>query len=115
MMIYSAAGLSAKIAQYDQLKGTAEEAAEYKTRADQFGNVAAKLGAVRAALDRFAEAGIPVQFTPTEGAALAERSRTLRSAIEADPHVLGDPPFNLKHQFTERLLFLCQGAEQAML
>lgn len=115
MLLERASGLSAKIAQYDQLKGTAEEAAQFKTRADQFGNVAAKLGAVRAALARFAEASIPVQFTPAEGTALAERARTLRSAVETDPHVLGDPPFNLKHQFTDRLLSLYDGAEQAML
>jgi hypothetical protein len=95
MLLERASGLSAKIAQYDQLKGTAEEAAQFKTRADQFSNVAAKLAAVRTGCARFAEAGIPVQFTPAEGAALAERARTLRSAVEADPHVLGEPPFDL--------------------
>jgi hypothetical protein len=115
MLLERAAGLSNRIAQYNQLKGTAEEAALFETRANQFATVAAKLQRTRNLLLKLRDAGVRVEFVPIEGAAYVERARTLRAAIQADPHVLANPPFDLKYEFTARLLAIHEAAEKAML
>jgi hypothetical protein len=50
-----------------------------------------------------AEAGIPIDFKPSDGLSYAEKARVLREAIKADLAKLSDPPFDIKHAFTERL------------
>ncbi len=115
MLLERAAGLSTRIAQYNQLKGTAEEAAFFETRATQFSKIATQFERTRDLLGRLRSAGVPVAFVPIEGATLAERARTLRAAVQANPHVLTDPPFDLKHKFTARLIAIHDAAEKAML
>jgi len=114
MLLERAAGLAAKINQYEKLKGTAHEAAQFKTRADQFGAIAERMDRTTAALSRFAQAKIAVGFA-FHDPALIERTRTLRTAIEQDPNAIGDPPFDLKYEFADRLYGLCEAAGQAML
>jgi hypothetical protein len=114
MLLERAQGLSAKIGQYEKLKGTADEAAQFKTRADQLSAVADRLDKARDALDRFARAGIAVQFVPGD-ARLSERARTLRLAVDENPHAIADPPFNIKYEFTDRLVAIAEASAQAML
>jgi hypothetical protein len=59
------------------------------------------------------QAGVSVDFAPSEGAALAERAETLRVAIRQNPAVINDPPFDLKYDFTDRLRGIAGAAEEA--
>ena len=114
MLIERATGLAARITRYRNLRGTADEADHFQTRAIQFGNVSERLTRTHDALRRFKEAGIEVAFVPADAAGLAARAKKLRLAVQEDPAALRDPPFDLKYAFTDRLLAVSNAADRAM-
>ena len=114
MLLERAAGFAARITQYHNLKGTADDAGQFQTRADQFGNVSERLTRTRDALRRLKDAGIGIAFVPADAAGLAAKAKTLRAAVQNDPAVLRDPPFDLKYEFTDRLVSISSAADRAM-
>lgn len=114
MLLERAAGLASKIGQYGKLKAAANEAELFRTRATQLGEAAALLTQARVALDRFRAAGVPVDFHPVNATELSERVETLRDLARDNPAALADPPFNLRHLFTDRLRHLAVAANGAV-
>jgi hypothetical protein len=114
MLLERAQGLADRITRYHGLKGMADEAGHFQTRAIQFGNASERLTATHEALQRFKEAGTEVRFVPADAAGLAAKAKTLRQAVQEDPAVLRDPPFDLKYQFIDRLVSLSSAADRAM-
>jgi hypothetical protein len=113
MLLDRAATLATKINTYQKLKNTAEEADHFATRAAQFGRLALLMTKLRETLNSLAEAGVPVDFKPSDGVGFADKARVLRKAIKADPTKLNDPPFDIKHAFTDRLNGITNAGHQA--
>jgi hypothetical protein len=103
MLLDRAATLATKINTYQKLKNTAEEANQFGTRARQFETAAMLLKELRVTLSTLEDAGVPVVFEPSDGLGYADKARTLREAIKADPAKVNDPPFDIKHAFIDRL------------
>jgi len=114
MLLERAADLTAKIAQYQKLKGAADESEQFHTRAKQLTDVAERINRVRQGLGRLTEAGVDISFEPSDGAAYAAKAKALRAALQADPTVINDPPFDLKYEFADRLTGIATAADQAM-
>jgi hypothetical protein len=113
MLLERAATLATKINTYQKLKNTAEEADQFATRATQFGNAAVLMTRLRETLDALADAGVQVDFEPSDGVGYADKARVLREAIKADPAKLNDPPFDIKHAFTDRLNGIASAGDKA--
>lgn len=113
MLLERATALAAKLRDYEKLKGSADEAAQFNTRATQFAAVADSVARVNDGLAGLGSAGVPVAFAPREAAALAQKAQTLRAAIQQSPTAINDPPFDLKYEFTDRLRAVAGAAEQA--
>lgn len=103
MLLDRAAALATKINTYQKLKNTADEADLFGTRAKQFESASQLMAGLRQALHTLADAGVPVDFEPQDGRGFAEKARVLREAIKEDPAKVNDPPFDIKHAFTDRL------------
>jgi hypothetical protein len=114
MLLDRATGLTAKILQYQKLVNAANEASHFATRANQFSDVANRLTRTQTDLASLEAAGIHIAFKPTDSAALAGKARTLRDLTKENPGSLNDPPFNLKYDFTDRLLSIGTAASKAM-
>jgi len=114
MLLERAADLTAKIAQYQKLKGAADESEQFHTRAKQLTEVAERITRVRQALDRLTNAGVDVRFEPSDGAAYAAKAKALRTALQAEPAVINNPPFDLKYEFADRLTGIATAADNAM-
>lgn len=114
MLLERAAGLTAKIAEYQKLKAAADESEQFLTRAKQLTDVAERIARVRQALDRLTNAGVDVSFEPSDGAAYAAKAKALRAALQTNPAVINEPPFNLKYEFADRLTGIAKAADQAM-
>jgi hypothetical protein len=115
MLLDRAATLATKINTYQKLRHTAEEGEQFATRATQFGNVSLQVARLRQTLSSLAEASILVDFKPSDGLSYAEKARVLREAIKVDPAKLNDPPFDIKHDFTERLTSIASMGQKAAL
>jgi len=115
MLLERAADLTAKIAQYQKLKGAADESEQFHTRADQFVKVAERVSGVRLGLRKLIDAGVEVGFEPSDGAAYSAKAKTLRAVLQGNPAAINDPPFDLKHEFVDRLGAIAAAADQAML
>ena len=113
MLLDRAASLATKINAFQKLKNTKEEAESYATRATQFTHVSMLVSRLRETLTVLAEAGVPVDFEPSDGLGYAAKARVLREAIKADPAKLNDPPFDLKHGFTDRLNNIASAGDKA--
>ena len=113
MLLDRAAALATKINTYQKLKNTAEEADQFATRATQFGNVALLMTGLRETLGALSKAGVPVEFEPSDGVGFAGKAGVLREAIKADPAKLNDPPFDIKHAFTDRLNSIASAGHKA--
>lgn len=113
MLLDRAASLATKINTFQKLKNTKEEAEQFATRATQFAHVAMLVSRLRETLAALAEAGVPVDFEPSDGVGYADKARDLREAIKADPAKLNDPPFDLKHGFTDRLNHIASAGDKA--
>lgn len=114
MLLERATGLADKIDRYQRLKAAAGEAELFRTRANQFRQVRTSLTEARTALARFRASGIPVDFVAVNADALHDKASKLRDMVLADPVVLADPPFNLKFEFTDRLLSIGNAATEAI-
>lgn len=113
MLLDRAASLATKINTFQKLKNTAEEAEHFATRATQFANVSLLVSRLRETLGALADAGVPVDFEPSDGAGYADKARLLREAIKADPAKLNDPPFDIKHAFADRLYGIASAGHKA--
>src|SRR5436853_560221 len=99
MLLERAEGLADRINRYDNLKAAAKQADLYRTRDQQLEQAGLALREARTAIERFLASGIPVDFVALHADSLIDMANKL-----ADPIVLADPPFNLKYEFTDRLL-----------
>ena len=114
MLLERAAGLAGRIERYQKLKGVAKEAELVSTRAGQIEEVAALLSQARASLDKFSKAGIRCQYAPAGVQELTEKAKTLRAIAAENPAGLADPPFNVAHEFTNRLKGLAVAANKSI-
>ena len=103
MLLDRATALSEKIKEYQKLKAAANQASVYRTRAIQFGAARTSLSETLAALYRFDDAAIPVDFKATNADILLENAKTLSDSFKAGPDALNLPPFNLKYEFFDRI------------
>ena len=115
MLLERAGALSSKIGSYQKLKSTADEAEQFLTRANQFETLSGKLARARATLKKLSEAGVDPAFTVMDGLGYAAKARTLREAIHANPATINDPPFDLKHEFADRVSAIALEGEKASL
>jgi len=115
MLIERAKVLSKRIAEYDRLKGSANEAMKLETRAEQFQEASDAIARTRSTLKRFADVGVSVSFVPKECDALIGRANVLRAAVQSDYKKLDDPPFNLKFEFIDRLRSISASADDEIL
>lgn len=113
MLLDRAATLATKINTYQKLKNAAEEADKFATRATQFGSVSLLMTRLRETLSALTVAGVPVDFEPSDGLGYAGKARVLREAIKADPAKLNDPPFDIKHAFSDRLNGIASAGDKA--
>lgn len=114
MLLDRATDLGAKITQYHKLKGAADEAEQFETRANQFGTISERIARTRSALGKLADAGVAINFVPSDGLGYAAKAKALRAAIQVNPAAINDPPFDLKNEFTDRLTAIASAAEKAM-
>lgn len=114
MLLERAAGLAERIERYQKLKIAANEAELVSTRAKQVGEVAALLTQARAALGRFSNAGISIQYFPANAEDLTKKATELRTIAAEDPAGLANPPFNVAHEFTNRLRSLAIAANRSI-
>lgn len=115
MLLERAGALSSKIGSYQKLKSTADEAEQFLTRANQFETLSGRLARARATLKKLAEAGVDPAFTVMDGSGYAAKARTLREAVHDNPATINDPPFDLKHEFADRLSAIALEGEKAAL
>ena len=113
MLLDRAATLAAKINTYQKLKNSAAEAEQFGTRARQFETASHLMTGLRETLSALADAGVAVDFEPSDGLGYADKARTLREAIRQDPAKVNDPPFDIKHAFTDRLNGIASAGHKA--
>ena len=113
MLLDRAATLATKINTYQKLKNTAAEAEQFGTRAKQFESASQLMAGLRETLSGLADAGVAVDFEPSDNQRYADKARTLRDAIKEDPAKVNDPPFDIKHDFTDRLNGIASAGHKA--
>lgn len=113
MLLDRAAMLATKINTYQKLKNSAAEAELFGTRAKQFETASQLVAGLRETLSALADAGVAVDFEPSDGLGYADKARTLREAIKQDPAKVNDPPFDIKHAFTDRLNGIASAGHKA--
>lgn len=113
MLLDRASKLVTKIETQQRLKNSAAEAEQFSTRAKQFETASLLMARLRETLIALTEAGVPVAFKPSDGLSYAEKARTLRDAIKEDPAKVNDPPFDIKHAFTDRLNGIASAGQMA--
>lgn len=113
MLIDRAAALTIKINTYQKLKNSAAEAEQFNTRAKQFETASLHVARLRETLTALSEAGVSVDFQPSDGLGYAAKARILREAIKEDPAKINDPPFDIKYDFTERLNSISSAGHKA--
>jgi hypothetical protein len=114
MLLERATGLAARIERYTKLKDAAKEADLVSSRAKQIGDAEVLLTQARIALARFSEAGINIQFTAVGVQELTEKATTLRAIAAENPADLARPPFNVAHEFINRLNGLSSAANKSI-
>ena len=114
MLLERATALATEIAEYQKLKVAADNAEQFQTRARQFGALSEKIAHTRAALQALADASVGVNFAPTDGVGYAAKAETLRAALQDNPATIDDPPFDLKHDFIDRISGIAAAADKAM-
>ncbi|MEW9525951.1 hypothetical protein MRBLRH8O_003813 [Agrobacterium radiobacter] len=112
MLLDRAAGLADKINKYQTLKKAGDEALLFQSRANQLKTASEKLSSVRKALRKMRDAGIEIDFVPSDGLTLAERAKDLRIAMSGNPSAINDPALNLKYDFLDRLASVATAADR---
>ena len=115
MLLERATDLATQIAEYKALKGAADNAAQFHTRAKQFTDLSKRISDTRAALEALEDASVDVSFAPTDGVGHATKAETLRAALRDSPTAINDPPFDLKHEFMDRISGIVAAADGAMI
>jgi hypothetical protein len=115
MLLERAKGLAVEIEQFERLKGSADQAKRFETRAAQFAAVAQRLSNTATAMKSLREAGVAVDFLPKDSSVLAERAAKLVAGFRSDPNSLNDPGFDVKYQFLDRLLAIAATGDEASL
>lgn len=115
MLLDQAKATAAKIADYERLQATVDEAKQFETRSKQFSETTAGLSRAKQVLESMRNAGIEVDFIPNESSSLIEKTKSLRTGIKTSPKTLLDPPFDLKFGFTDRILGIKVAAEATVL
>jgi hypothetical protein len=113
MLLDRAATLATRIKTYQQLKNSAAEAEQFGTRAKQFEAASQLMARLRETLNALADAGVPVDFKPSDGLGYAAKARSLRDAIKEDPAKVNNPPFDIKYAFTDRLNGIASAGQKA--
>lgn len=113
MLLDRAATLATKINTYQKLKNSASEAEQFGTRAKQFKTASLMMAGLRQTLTTLADAGVSVDFEPSDSLGYADKARTLREAIREDPTKVDNPPFDIKHAFTDRLNGVASAGQKA--
>ena len=113
MLLDRASNLAIKINTYQKLKNGAAEIEQFSTRARQFESASHLLGRLRATLTALANAGVAIDFEPSDAQGYANKARVLREAIKEDPAKINDPPFDIKHDFTDRLNGIASAGHKA--
>ncbi|WP_425985279.1 hypothetical protein [Ensifer sp. R-19] len=114
MLLERAAGLATKIAEFQRLKGAADEAAIFQTRANQFTALAGKLSLALQSLRDFSEAGVRVPVFNSDARSYAAKAKQLREALVDNPSIINDPPFDLKYEFADRINAIALSAEKGL-
>jgi hypothetical protein len=112
MLLDRAAGLADKINQYQTLKTAGDEALQFQSRANQLKTASEKLSSSQRALRKMRDAGIEVDFVPSDGLKLAERAKDLRTAMSGNPSAINEPALNLKYEFLDRLAGIASAADR---
>ena len=115
MLLEQAKGLAVEIEQFERLKGSADQAKRFETRAAQFAAVAQRLSNTATAIKSLRGAGVAVDFLPKDSVGLAERGAKLVAGFRSDPNSLNDPGFDIKYQFVDRLLAIAATGDEASL
>ena len=114
MLLERAAGLKSAITKCEKIRTDADKAEQFQTRAKLFRGVAKRITRARNILSSFANAGVAFDFVPSNAVGYATKARTLRAAISEDSAKINNPPFDLKHEFTDRITGIADAAEKAM-
>lgn len=114
MLLERASSLSEKIDRYQKLKAAANAADLVRTRSEQVTQAAALIAQAREALRRFSSAGVKIEFFPANAGELCEKAKTLRAIASEDPARLANPPFNVSHEFLNRLKAIAASADGAI-
>lgn len=110
MLLERAEKLTGKITRYQQLKAAATQAEQVRTRAEQIGKVADKFGRARRVIDDFNSAGVAVDFLPKSMQTLVDNANKLRTIATENPAELANPPFDMRNEFTDRIIGIADGA-----
>jgi hypothetical protein len=113
MLLERAAALVININKYQKMKNSAAEIEQFGTRAKQFEAASQLMTGLRETLTALSNAGVVVDFEPSDGLGYAGKARTLREAIKLDPAKVNDPPFDIKHAFTDRLTGIATAGHRA--
>lgn len=111
MLLNRAKELRSRIDQFQKVKTAARDAQPFDTRARQFSDVGRRIHELRDAIAGMDDADIAVNFHLANGTSLAEKASQLRTQLAEDPTVIHDPPFDLKHEFVDRLLAIAEAGK----
>lgn len=114
MLVERASSLAEKIGRYQKLKAAANVADLVRTRSEQVRQAAALVAQAREALRRFSIAGVKIEYFPANADELSEKAKTLRAIATEAPAGLAEPPFNVSHDFINRLRALAISADSAI-
>ena len=114
MLLDRANGLRTAITEFEKIRSEADKAEQFQTRAELFRRAAIRISHAFNALRNFADVGIATDFVLNDAADYAAKAKTLRTSISDDPTKIENPPFDLKHEFTDRLKGIADAAESAM-
>ena len=113
MLLERAADLAARIRQHQKIKSAVDEAEQFRTRATQLETASDLISLARGTLGKFADSDIKVDFVPNGATGYAAKAATLRAAILKTPGAINDPPFDLKHDFIDRLIGIASATDRA--
>ena len=112
MLLDRAGELDNRIEQFQKVKTAARDAQPFDTRARQLSKTADRIRNLQNALAALHDEGIPLQYRPANAPSLAEKASQLRILLAEDPTAIHDPPFDLRHEFIDRLNAIAQVGQE---